>query len=241
MVRRLHDNWIPKLRAVFGCRSRSKYQVPFKATARLLLRKSCIREHGPSEKFIWFLLQKANIDSVRPNGNCPLHLALSRRRSRWEDERFSPTSAITAPLIDRKVNVNQTNAAGASPLEIWLDQGWAPVVDRVNVALLLTKSGTATTIVTSKGRSIFESLTSISRSDRICLSKAFLEGDINYRQDLSSNLLEWAGVWRSAWKQPLWHLAKAGLTELVHFILSKQSKNSINMPFLSLRASFGKA
>lgn len=181
------------------------------------LENGIIREHGPSEKFIKLLLQKADIGFARPHGN-PLHLALARRNvyTPWTSGWTFPSYAITAALIALKVNVNQTNAAGASPLEFWLDNNECRSSDRMKVALLLVKAGAVTTILTSTGRSLFDYLPSGSRSDRICLAKAFLEADINSQQDdvdISASL-EWAGIWRSTWKQPFWHLAKAGLTEL---------------------------
>ena len=206
--------------------------IIFRSTPLLdyFLENGQIREYGASGSFIKLLLQKSAIDLARPNGNYPLHLALSRP-TRWTS---FPTYDIAAALVSRKANVNQTNAAGASPLEIWLDRGgWGRSRNFVKVALLLVKGGAATTRLTSTGGSLFDSLTHLPNADRICLTRAFLEADINSQQDDDDIArLEWVGVWRSTWEQPVWQHAKAGLAKLIDIYSRPKIKEFHNCAFV---------
>jgi ankyrin repeat protein len=195
------------------------------------LEKGTFRGEDPSAGFLMLLLQKADIDFAGSGGNYPLHLALARRNDRWGP--FFPTYAVTAALIARKANVNQTNAAGASPLEIWLENRGSHQYDLTKVALLLVKAGAAPTVLTSTGNNLLELLIYRSESDRTCLHKAFLEADINFHQD-NSNITafpDWVEVWHSTWKQPLWHLSKARLTELEEIESRPETKGFIETAF----------
>jgi ankyrin repeat protein len=181
------------------------------------LENGAIREQGPSEKFIMLLIQKIDIDTAEYGGNYLLHQFLSMTRLIYAD---FPVCGIVAALIARGANVNQINAAGASPLEIWLTFKPLRLYGFQNhvlmVALLVVKAGAVTTIFTSTGKTLFDLLTDLPKGDRFSLTKAFLEADINSQQDDSDVAArpDWVEAWRSAWKQPIWRLAKAGLTEL---------------------------
>jgi hypothetical protein len=178
------------------------------------------------------LLQKIDIDTAEYGGNYLLHQALSR--ARLYAGRGIPYYAIVASLIARGVNVNQINTAGASPLEIWLTASWSVRNRLLKVALLLVRAGAITTIFTSTGKTLFDLLTSITRDDRFCLTKAFLEADINSRQDDSDAATrpDWVEVWRTAWKQPIWQIAKARLTELEQLQSRPKSKDFTECAFL---------
>jgi len=170
-----------------------------------------------SEKALVQLLQKADINVARPDGNYPLHLSLARHSPMNNHWGFSK-HAITAALISRNANVNQTNNAGASPLEICLDTyTHREFEDAVDIALLLVEAGADTTKTTSTGKTLLDIPMYISGRVQIRLTKAFLKADIKKSQQEDYNVhtrLKWVEVWGSACKQSLWHLAKGRLSEL---------------------------
>jgi ankyrin repeat protein len=181
-----------------------------------LLSKVVFVKGGESEKALVQLIQRADINVAGLDGNYPLHLSLARwePKMRWEFGNY----AITAALISRNADVNQTNNAGASPLEIWLDVNRHRLsVDVVDVALLLVEAGADTTKASSTEKTLFDMPTKMLMDDRTRLTKAFLKADMEKFQQEDYNVhtrLGWVEVWRSACKQSPWHLAKAKLSEL---------------------------
>lgn len=147
---------------------------------------------------------------------------------------YVPSYTIAASLIDRQVNVNQTNDAGASPLEIWLGKNWRTKSANMKTTLLLVKAGADTTKSTTTGKTLFDLLKNMLRADRICLTKAFLEADINSHQDHDDTAVDsgWINAWRLAWKQPLWNFAKVYLSELEQVNSRPKSKDFMECAFL---------
>lgn len=180
------------------------------------LSKGVFPEGTECEKALLQLLQEADINVAGPDGNYPLHLSLARyNRSVWWSFGWY---AITAALISRNADVNQTNNAGASPLETWLDTSTyrrSEVV--VKVALLLVEAGADTTKTTTTGKTLLDMPVYMSKDDQTRLTKAFLTADMRKSEQGDYNVhtrLKWVELWSSACKQSLWHLAKARLSEL---------------------------
>jgi ankyrin repeat protein len=178
-------------------------------------------EGDTSEKVLLKLIQKASIDVLGPAGNGPLHLALGRvnlqegqRSSRWS---FG-TYEITAALISRNANVNQTNDDGASPLEILLTKGRHKSSRIVQVTSLLIEAGADTLIPTSTRGTLFDMLDWLPSDDQNFLTKSFLKvGAIaKDNANIISTRTEWVEIWRTAWKESRWQGAKARLGELQH-------------------------
>jgi hypothetical protein len=167
-------------------------------------------DSGRPPDFAKLLLQKSDIDSARPSGSSPLHLALARKQF------FNSEYDIVASLVTRKANVNQKNTMGASALEFWMFRNTRKF--RTDVALLLVEAGADTTILTSTGESLLDYRYFISKANRSCLTGAFLKADINNRQGDDDTTLrvrvKWSELWRSTWNQTLWCLAKSLLKDL---------------------------
>jgi ankyrin repeat protein len=178
-------------------------------------------EDDMTGKALLKLIQKASIDVLGPAGNGPLHLALgrvnpqeNRRSSRWS---FG-TYEITAALISRNANVNQTNDDGASPLEILLTKGRHKSSTIVKVASLLIEAGADTMMPTSTGGTLFDMLDWLPNDDQNLLTKAFLKGGAVAKDNANNSpaQAEWVEIWRTAWEKLRWEGAKARLGELQH-------------------------
>jgi ankyrin repeat protein len=191
------------------------------------------REGGPSENFLVHLLEEADLDIPGSDGNYPLHMALTRKNSRWARDAPFPNCKVTSALIARQVSVNKPNKAGASPLEIWLT-GYPPQVSLTKVTTLLVEAGASSTIKTTAGKTLFDLLMGQSRESRLILTRTLLEADIKAKQPENDAAAgsEWVEVWRSAWKTSLWSIAKANLTKLDYLELRPRSKNFMECAFL---------
>jgi ankyrin repeat protein len=191
------------------------------------------REGGPSESFLVHLLEEADLDIPPPDGNYPLHMALARKSSSYARDSPFPHCKVTSALIARQVNVNRPNRAGASPLELWLT-GYPPQVTVNKVTTLLVEAGASSTITTTAGKTLFDLPTGQSRESRVFLTRTLLEADIKAQQPENDAApgSEWGKVWRSAWKQSLWSIAKANLTKLDYVELRPKSKIFMECAFL---------
>jgi ankyrin repeat protein len=182
------------------------------------LEKSHCFENDVSWELLELLLQKADIEIAGPNGNYPIHCALIRKENYGPYRTYGsiPTLKITKVLIERKANVNHTNAEGATPLELWFTKQWRISPSYVKGALLLMKAGAVITRFTSTGSTLFDLLGSLSRADRTALTKTFLEAAITSRPDpeTTTPYPAWVEIWRSAWKEQRWVHAKDRLVEL---------------------------
>jgi ankyrin repeat protein len=191
------------------------------------------RDGSPSENFLMHLLEDADLDIPGSDGNYPLHMALTRKSSRWGYPHF-PHCKITPALIARQVSVNKPNRAGASPLELWLT-GYHPLQVTVNkVTTLLVEAGASSTIKTTSGKTLFDLPTGQSRENRLFLTRILLEADIKAQQPENDAAAgsEWVEVWRSAWKTSLWIIAKANLTRLEYLEFRPRSINFMECAFL---------
>lgn len=156
--------------------------------------------------FMVTLLQKANIERPSSVGDSLLHLVLKKSYDKFNAQ-------FVSTLISRKLDVNQKDSTGASPLELYLGKFWGQSRLRTEVVELLIKAGASTTVVTSKGKSLFDLLHVYQRPDLI---KLLLEADIDSKQEDGDNTMvqDWTKTWRLAWQQSIWRSAKAHLIEL---------------------------
>jgi hypothetical protein len=204
------------------------------------LENSQFGENGPWKPFLGRLFKTANLQVAGPGGHYPLHMALSRhhtgyRRYRDSQKVFASYMVVSSLLTQNAyVDVNQTNTAGASPLEIWLAGNPWGGPDVAKVALLLIDSGAQTTTLTSTGKTIFDPLVNLSKQDRVCLTKEMLKSNINFRRDDTDSFRRpaWTETWRSSWKAPLWHMSKAHLDELERLPSLPKSKGFSECAFV---------
>lgn len=198
------------------------------------LEKGKFWEGRQSESFLVHLLEEVDLDSPGSGGNYPLHMACSRNDNRYNsDDASFPSYKVTSALIARQVNVNKPNRAGASPLELWL-KGYPPSGTPNKVTMLLVEAGASTTITTTAGKTLFDLLTYQSRESRVFLTRTLLKADIKAQllgNDTAADP-EWVKVWRSAWKQSLWSIAKASLTKLEYLDFRPRSKDFMECAFL---------
>ncbi|KAH6699728.1 ankyrin repeat-containing domain protein [Leptodontidium sp. MPI-SDFR-AT-0119] len=196
--------------------------------------ESCkIWEGRLSESCLMHLIEEADLEVPGPDGNFPLHIALSRRQSRWDRDSSFPHSKVTSALIARQVDVNKPNRAGAPPLEIWL-RGYRPQPALNKVVTLLANAGASSTITTTDGKTLFDLLNSKPRECRVFLTRTLLAADIKAPQPENGTVAgsEWVELWRSAWKPSLWSIAKASLTKLDQLDSRPKSKNFMECAFL---------
>jgi ankyrin repeat protein len=187
-----------------------------------------------SENFLVHLVEEGDLDIPGSDGNYPLHVALTRKNNRWTGDYSSfPHCKVTSALIACQVSVNKPNRAGASPLELWLT-GDRPQPALNKVTILLVEAGASSTITTTTGKTLFDLLTNQSRESRVFLTRILLEADIKAQQPENDTTAgsEWVEVWRSAWKQSLWSIAKANLTKLDYLDFRPRSKNFMECAFV---------
>jgi len=185
------------------------------------------REGTPSENFLVHLVEEADLDIPGSDGNYPLHVAFTRGDSSFLN------CKVTSALIARQVSVNKPNRAGASPLELWLT-GYRTQTTLNKVTTLLVEAGASSTVTTTAGKTLFDLLTYQSRESRVFLTRTLLEAGIKAQQPENDTVAgsEWVEVWRSAWKQSLWSIAKASMTKLDYLDFRPKSKNFMECAFL---------
>lgn len=196
------------------------------------LEKGEFVERSPSESFLAHLIEEADLDVANSDGNYPLHIALTRYSDPWARQPF-PACKVTSALIARQVSVNKPNRAGASPLEIWLTScRRQPALNEVTI--LLIEAGASSTITTTVGKTLFDLLTYQTRENRDFLIRTLLEADIKAKQPENDTAAgsKWVEVWRSAWKQSLWSIAKASLTKLDGLDFRPKIKDFMECAFL---------
>ncbi|KAN0103398.1 hypothetical protein V8E51_011711 [Hyaloscypha variabilis] len=197
------------------------------------LERGKFRDGKPSERFLVHLLEEADLDIPGSDGNYPLHMALNRGNNRWASDPSFPICKVTSALIARQVSVNKPNRAGASPLELWL-AGYRSQPTLNKVAILLVEAGASSTITTTAGKTLFDLITYQSAESRVFLTRILLEADIKAQQPENDTAAgsEWVKVWRSAWKQSLWSIAKASLNKLEYLDFRPRGKNFMECAFL---------
>jgi ankyrin repeat protein len=195
------------------------------------------REDDPWKQFLERLIQTANLEVVAPGGDYPVHIALSRRPvKQYPHEEAFASYTIVDMLLAQNVNVNRTNTAGASPLELWLTGGSWRRPEFKKVALLLIHHGASTTVFTSNGKTLFDLMGYFTKHERIYLTKDLLNGDIDSQRDEVDSVRrpEWAEAWGMAWRQSLWHLAKSHFLALEYLPSRPKIKEFNDCAFLVL-------